>query len=64
MGVEQGMSNPMWMLLPWGVFALGAGLKFWRLTAVFRRQVLSTPSGTEQDRRNLERIWQKDQQTA
>ena len=55
-------SNPLWMLLPWAVFALAAGIKFWRLTALFRKRVLGIPSRTERVRRNLERIWEKDQQ--
>jgi cytochrome c biogenesis protein CcdA len=49
------------MLVPWAVFAIGAGLKFWRLTALFRRHLLGTPTKTERFRRSLERIWQKDQ---
>ena len=56
------MNTPLWMLVPWAVFALAAGVKFWRLTALFRKRVLGIPSRTEQDRRNLERIWAKDQQ--
>jgi hypothetical protein len=51
------------MLVPWAVLAIGAGLKFWRLTALFRRHLLGTPNKTELFRRSLERIWQKDQQT-
>ncbi len=58
------MSNPLWMLVPWLVFALAAGIKFWRLTALFRKHLLGVPSSTEQVRQNLERIWEKDQQAA
>ena len=58
------MDNPLWMLLPWAVFAVAAGIKFWRLTSLFRRHLLGTPTDTEQFRRTLERIWAKDQQTA
>lgn len=58
------MDNPLWMLLPWAVFAVAAGIKFWRLTSLFRRHLLGTPADTEQFRRTLERIWAKDQQTA
>ena len=57
------VTNTLWMLVPWAVFALGAGLKFWHLTTVFRRHLLGMPSGTERFRQALERIWQKDQQT-
>jgi hypothetical protein len=48
------------MLVPWAVFAVAAGIKFWRLTALFRRRVLDTPSRTERLRQNLERIWQRE----
>ncbi len=58
------MDNPLWMMLPWAVFAVAAGIKFWRLTSLFRRHLLGTPTDTEQVRRTLERIWAKDQQTA
>ena len=56
------MNNPLWMLVPWAVFAIAAGLKFWKLTAVFRKHLLGVPSKTERFRQSLERIWQKDQQ--
>ena len=58
------MDNPLWMMLPWAVFAVAAGIKFWRLTSLFSRHLLGTPTDTEQFRRTLERIWAKDQQTA
>ena len=56
------MDNPLWMLVPWAVFALAAGLKFWRITNLFRRNLLGVPSRTEHFRQVLERIWAKDQQ--
>jgi len=56
------MDNPLWMLVPWAVFALAAGLKFWRITTLFRRNLLGVPSRTERFRQALERIWAKDQQ--
>ena len=58
------MSNPLWMLVPWAVFAIAAGIKFWRLTSLFRRHLIGSPSRTEQLRSSLERAWQKDQQAA
>ena len=63
MGTESVMINPLWMLVPWAVFAIGAGLKFWRLTALFRKHLLGITSRTERFRQALERNWQKDQQT-
>ena len=53
------MMHQLWLLVPWGVFALAAGVKFWRLTQPFRHQ-LSEPS-TEQVRASLERRWRADQ---
>jgi hypothetical protein len=58
----QVMDNPLWMLVPWAVFAVAAGLKFWRITTLFRRHLLGSPSRTERFRQSLERIWQRDQQ--
>lgn len=58
------MSNPFWMLVPWAVFAFAAGIKFWRLTSLFRRHLDPAPSSTEQFRSSLERAWAKDQQAA
>jgi len=51
--------HQLWLLVPWAVFALAAGVKFWRLTRPFRRQ-LTEPS-TEQVRASLERRWRADQ---
>jgi len=56
--------EPLWMLLPWAIFAVAAGVKFWRLTALFRRHRPGVPSPTERFRQSLERTWQKDQQAA
>jgi len=56
------MEQPIWMLVPWAVFAVAAGIKFWRLTAGFRKHLLGVPSRTERLRQTLERIWAKDQQ--
>ena len=49
--------NPLWMLAPWAVFAVAAGVKFWRITAAFRKRGQSRVSTTEQFRHSLERIW-------
>ena len=58
------MHNPLWMLVPWAVFVVAAGLKFWSITTLFRKHLLGIPSRTERFRQALERIWIKDQQTA
>jgi hypothetical protein len=62
--MESVMDSPLWMLVPWTVFAVTAGLKFWRVTSLFRRHLLGAPTNTEQVRRSLEKMWQKDQQAA
>lgn len=49
------------MLLPWAVFALAAGIQFWRITRVFRRQRQDGQT-TEQFRASLERLWGRDRQ--
>lgn len=64
MAVENLMSDPLWMLVPWGVFAVAAGLKFWRITTLFRRHLLGVPTRTERFRQSLERIWQREEQKA
>ena len=58
------MSHPLWMLVPWAVFALAAGLKFWRLTGMFRQHMAKAQTNPERFRQSLERIWQQDQQAA
>ncbi|MCP9926401.1 hypothetical protein [Cyanobium sp. CH-040] len=58
------MNNPLWMLLPWTIFAIAAGMKFWRLTALFRKHLGNATTGTDRFRQSLERIWQKDEQRA
>ena len=57
-------TNPLLILVPWAVFAIAAGVKFWRLTALFRRHLLDVPTKTERFRQALERVWQKGQQRA
>ena len=54
------MNNPLWLLVPWAVFAVAAGLKFWKLTSLFRKHRLGIPSRTERFRQALERTWIKD----
>ena len=51
------------MLVPWAVFALAAGVKFWRLTSAWRQRGATSVGNTDQFRASLERIWLKDQQT-
>jgi hypothetical protein len=57
-------SNQLLILLPWSVFALAAGLKFWQVSRWLRRPRLVQPTNTEQIRASLERIWQRQQNAA
>ena len=50
-------AHPLWMLAPWAVFAVAAGVKFWRITAAFRRRGQSRVFSVDQFRETLERIW-------
>ncbi len=57
-GAEDGeMTNLLWMLVPWAVFAVAAGFKFWRLTSAWRQRGAGRTASTDQFRRSLERIW-------
>jgi hypothetical protein len=57
-------SNQLLILLPWSVFALAAGLKFWQVSRWLRRPRLVQQTNTEQIRASLERIWQRQQNAA
>ena len=56
--------HPLWILLPWGVFAVAAAVKFWRLSQPIRQRLARQTRSTEQARASLERLWHKDEQTA
>ncbi|MEX0588589.1 MAG: hypothetical protein WD136_04965 [Cyanobium sp.] len=57
------MEHPFWILVPWAVFALGMGLKVWRIYGAMRRSAVPA-LGIEHFRQSLERAWAKDQQAA
>jgi hypothetical protein len=54
--------NTLWVLVPWAMFAIAAGVRFWRLTAQFPQNLLGVPTKTELFRQALERVWKKGQQ--
>jgi hypothetical protein len=58
------MENPIWMLVPWAVFAVALAIKAWRFAAVLRRHLIARPVTTDQARQSLERIWQRGQQAS
>ena len=55
------MDQPLWHLPPWLVFAVGIGLKAWKVTRLLNRQVRSSAWGVERFRAGLERNWQRSQ---
>lgn len=61
MGVAQMTNHPLWMLMPWAIFASAALIKFWRVTTLYRRHHWGTPSCTETFRQILEQNWEKGQ---
>jgi hypothetical protein len=55
------MDHPLLLLVPWLVFAVGIGLKTWKVTRLLNRQVRSSAWGVERFRARLERNWQRSQ---
>ena len=53
--------HPLLMLVPWAVFAIGAGIKIWHLTSAWHQQGAGREESTDQFRQSLERIWAQDQ---
>ena len=53
------MDHPLWLLVPWLVFAVGMGLKAWKVTRLINRQMRSSAWGIERYRAELERSWQR-----
>jgi hypothetical protein len=52
------MPHPLWMQVPWAIFAVAAGVKFWRLTSAWRQRGTNNKN-TDQFRRSLEGILAK-----
>jgi hypothetical protein len=52
------MDPSFWLLVPWLVFAVGIGLKAWKVIRLLNRQVCSNVWGVERFRAGLERNWQ------
>ena len=55
------MDHPLWCLVPWLVFAIGIGLKTWKVTRLINRQVRRSAWGVERFRAGLERHCQRSQ---
>ena len=57
---QRAMREQTWLLVPWCVFAVAAGIKFWQLNRGIRQQLGRPRSSTAAFRQRLERIWQLD----
>jgi hypothetical protein len=55
------MDHPLWLLVPWLVFAVGMGLKVWSFGLLLIRQLQRSSWGMERFRAVLERNWQRSQ---
>ncbi|MAH58695.1 MAG: hypothetical protein CMN91_09725 [Synechococcus sp. ARS1019] len=53
--------HPSWILIAWGVVAVAAASKFWRLTRGYRDRMHldHSAASTEASRRRLETIWEE-----
>jgi len=67
------MDQPIWLLVPWLVFAVAAVLKAWKIGRLInnrliinqlRSQRLDTAGGLERFRAELELGWRRGQQSA
>jgi hypothetical protein len=61
------MDQPIWLLVPWLVFAVAAALKAWKIGRLIKNQLHSQRRGTalgiERFRAELELVWQRSQQS-
>lgn len=59
------MDHPIWLLVPWLVFAVAAALKAWKIGQLINNQLRSqrrpTAGGIERFRAELEQGWQRSQ---
>ena len=55
------MDHPFWLLVPWLVFAVGIGLKAWKVTRLINSQLRRSAWGIKRYRAELERSWQRNQ---
>jgi hypothetical protein len=62
------MDQPIWLLVPWLVFAVAAALKAWKIGRLINNQLRSQRRGSvwgiERFRAELELGWQRSQQSA
>ena len=58
------MTHPLWILVPWAVFAVALALKVLRFDSALKRHLIAPTSSIDQFRQSLERIWAQEQKGA
>ncbi len=67
------MDQPIWLLVPWLVFAIAAALKAWKIGRLINKRLINnqlhsqrrdTAGGIERFRAELELGWRRGQQSA
>jgi len=53
-------TNPIWILVPWAVFAVALAFKVLRFGSALKRHLIAPSPSTDQFRQILERIWELD----
>ena len=55
-------TNPIWILVPWAVFAVALALKVLKFGKALKRHLIAPTPSTDQFRKILERIWEQEAQ--
>ena len=55
------MTHPLWILVPWAVFAVALALKVLKFGKALKRHLNAPTPSTDQFRQILERIWAQEQ---
>ena len=58
------MTNPLWILVPWAVFAVALVLKVLKFGSALKRHLNAPTPSIDQFRQSLERIWAQGQKGA
>ena len=63
-GIQGGCSvidNPLWILVPWAVFAVALAFKVLKFGKALKRHLTAQTPSIDQFRQSLERIWVQEQ---
>ena len=58
------MTHPLWILVPWAVFAVALALKVLKFGKALKRHLIAPTASIDQFRQYLERIWVQEQKGA